>query len=150
MIRRLHILIVSQNVAGGRAARSRLRAAGYEATLRNSFPTGCGYLRRAPDLVFADVMLGAFNGLHLAMRAQWAGIPSVVFGPNDPVLQKEAQAIGTSYVTSGVEAQALMTLVETLASMQLPRFVRPAGVSPTDVSARPGAASEATRGYLTH
>jgi DNA-binding response OmpR family regulator len=119
--RRLHVLVVSQELEAARATASWLRNAGYEATIRSTFASGRLELRQAPDLVIADVHLGAFNGLHLAMRAQSEGIPSIVLGPQDPVLEKDARLLGSSYIAGPIGAHALLSLVENLASMVLPR-----------------------------
>jgi DNA-binding response OmpR family regulator len=142
--RRLHVLVVSQELEAARATASWLRAAGYEATIRSTFASGRLELRQAPDLVIADVHLGAFNGLHLAMRAQSEGIPSIVLGPDDPVLAKDARLLGSSYITGPVGQHALLALVENLASMVLPRShavqwgapapaTTPAGIPATDL-----------------
>ncbi len=124
MTRPLHVLIVTPNGRAARATRDWLRAAGYDVTVKATFAGGCRRLRGEPDLLIADVRLRAFNGLHLAMRARWAGIPSIVVGPNDPVLRKEAQCIGTSYLCESVDGRSLAALVEALASMRLARSSR--------------------------
>ncbi len=78
----------------------------------------CG---KTPDLVIAEVRLGAFNGLHVAMRALWAGIPAIVMGPDDRVLRREARSMGISYVTPDVHEQAMAALVDNLVTMRLAR-----------------------------
>jgi DNA-binding response OmpR family regulator len=119
--RRLHVLVVSQELEAARATAACLRDAGYEATVRSTFLSGRLELRQAPDLVIADVHLGAFNGLHLAMRAQSEGIPAIVIGPHDPVLEKDARLLASSYIAGSIGPHALLALVENLASMVLPR-----------------------------
>jgi DNA-binding response OmpR family regulator len=119
--RRLHVLVVSQELEAARVTAAWLRGAGYEATIRSTFASGRLELRQAPDLVIADVHLGAFNGLHLAMRAQSEGIPAIVLGPDDPVLERDARLLGSTYINGPVGPPSLLALVENLASMVLPR-----------------------------
>jgi DNA-binding response OmpR family regulator len=92
--------------------------------MRSTFSGGARGLQRDPDLIIADVRLGAFNGLHLAMRAIWAGIPAIVMGFEDGVLRREAAAMGAAYLAGRVDARALLAMVESLASMTLPRVGR--------------------------
>ena len=121
MVRRLRVLVVSFSAARARGTRARLRRAGYDVSLATTFSGGRRKLLRVPDLLIADVRMGAFNGLHLAMRALWAGIPSIVIGPHDCVLQREASSLGTRYLSGDVDAYAMLALVEDLASMRLAR-----------------------------
>jgi DNA-binding response OmpR family regulator len=143
MTRRLQVLIVTRDCIAARATSDWLRGAGYDVTVKATFAGGCRRLRREPDLLIADLRLRAFNGLHLAMRARWAGIPSIVVGPNDPVLRKEAQCIGTSYISGPMDRRNLAALVEMLASMQLARSSRLEWVSASSVmvARRPDSAS---------
>ena len=124
MSRRLQVLVVTPNVRAGRGTRASLRAAGYDVSMRTTFSGGVHGLRRDPDLVIADVRLGAFNGLHLAMRAIWNGIPAIVMGFEDGVLRREAAAMGAAYLAGRVDTRALLAMVESLASMTLPRVGR--------------------------
>jgi DNA-binding response OmpR family regulator len=124
MSRRLQVLVVTPNVRTGRGTRAWLRAAGYDVCMRTTFSAGVRCLQRDPDLVIADVRLGAFNGLHLAMRAIWTGIPAIVMGFEDGVLRREAAAMGAAYLAGHVDARALLAMVESLASMTLPRVGR--------------------------
>ncbi len=124
MSRRLQVLVVTPNVRAGCGTRKSLRAAGYDVSMRTTFYGGVRGLRRDPDLVIADVRLGAFNGLHLAMRAIWAGIPAIVLGFEDGVLRREAAAMGAAYLAGRVDGRALLAMVESLASMTLPRVGR--------------------------
>jgi DNA-binding response OmpR family regulator len=125
MTRRLRVLVVSRDKRVAIGTRELLRAAGYDVCVRTTLYGGTrGLYRSRPDLVIADVRLGAFNGLHLAMRASWSGVPAVVLGYDDRVLQREAQAIGTPFVAGPIEDTALLALVESLASMALLRVGR--------------------------
>lgn len=137
--RRLHVLVVSQELEAAQVTAGWLHAAGYEATIRSTFASGRLELRQAPDLVIADVHLGAFNGLHLALRAQSEGIPAIVVGPDDPVLERDARMLASSYITGPVGPRALLALVENLASMVLPRSRAVEWGAPTSAATPAGA-----------
>jgi DNA-binding response OmpR family regulator len=122
MSRRLQILLVTPNVWAACSTRVALRVAGYDVRVRSTFESGARCLvRKKPDLLIADVRLGAFNGLHLAMRSLSIGIPAIVVGGEDAVLKREAGLMGATYLTAPVDGRALMALVESLASMALPK-----------------------------
>ncbi|MBA3642022.1 MAG: DUF4055 domain-containing protein [Acidobacteria bacterium] len=66
----------------------------------------------APDLLIADVRLGAFNGLQLIATGT-ARIPTIVVsGFDDAVLQADAKAFGAEYLVKPVSAAALLELIE--------------------------------------
>lgn len=121
MGRRLRVLVVTQDGRTACGTRGLLRAAGYDVRVRKTLCSATSVLKWHPDLAIADVRLGAFNGLHLAIRALWADIPAIVIGGEDCVLQRDARAIGAIYVVAPIEGQAMLALVENLASMTLPR-----------------------------
>lgn len=148
MSRRLRVLVVMPNPVAARATRDWVQASGFEAVICTSFAGSRRHLRRTPDVVIADVRLGAFNGLHVAIRAQWEGIPSIVIGPDDAVLRKEARALGVSYVTPDVSQQALLALVDNLATMRLTRTARLEWLEESDPIAAQRPASPER--YLTH
>ena len=65
-----------------------------------------------PDLLIADVRLGAFNGLQLIATGP-ARIPAIVVsGFDDSVLQAEARAFGAEYLVKPVTAASLLSLIE--------------------------------------
>jgi DNA-binding NtrC family response regulator len=71
-----------------------------------------------PDLIVTEVRLGAFNGLHLAIRAHGRGVATqtIVVGTPDPVLQAEALHHHAAYITTPVdEATLSATMHELLA-----------------------------------
>ena len=114
MTARPHILVVSQNPRWANALLSWLGAAGYELALVATFAAAKKHLSAQPDLVIADVKLGAYNGLHLAVRARGAGIPTIVIGPNDPVLRRDATQLGTHYLDVESDRDGLLTSVESV------------------------------------
>jgi DNA-binding response OmpR family regulator len=58
-----------------------------------------------PDLLVTEVKLGAFNGLHLAIRARTSpwDTPSIVIGDPDCVLEKDARNEHVRYLTQPLE-----------------------------------------------
>lgn len=121
MKRRLRVLVVMSDTETASTTRNWVEARGYDTGVCPGFMAACTELERTPDLVIAELRLGAFNGLHVAMRALWDGIPAIVLGPDDPVLRKEARAMGISYVTPDVNEQALAALVDSLVTLRLQR-----------------------------
>jgi hypothetical protein len=49
--------------------------------------------------VVTQLRLHEYNGLHLALRARQAGIPAVVVGDADSVLERDAEQLGATFVT---------------------------------------------------
>lgn len=151
MRRRLRVLIVRPKAAGVELIQQWVREAGYDTVACSSFGGARKQLRReperVPDLVIADLRLGAFNGLHVALHAQWEGVPSIVIGPDDPALRKEARSLSTSYLTPDVGQPALLALVESLASMRLTRTARLEWLDESDPIAHRRPAVDR---YITH
>ena len=67
----------------------------------------------APDLLVAQVKLGAYNGLHLAIRSRSRGAktPVILIGDPDPVLQAEAERHQAAYLTPPLTEQLVMDTV---------------------------------------
>jgi CheY-like chemotaxis protein len=92
-----------------------LAGAGYLVTATTSFVEAKQRLVLAPpDLLLADVRLGAYNGLHLVHRAR-IGRPEllaiVTDGNRDPVLKEEAARAQATYLVKPLEAPALAETV---------------------------------------
>ena len=51
-----------------------------------------------PGVVITELKLGAYNGLHLAVRANATSIPVVVLGERDAFFEREARQLGTTYI----------------------------------------------------
>jgi DNA-binding response OmpR family regulator len=113
MPRRHQVVIVAQNPALATALLSWLGAAGYELGVATTFSAGKGLLATLPSLMIAEVKLGEYNGLHLAMKAVSLGIPSIVIGPRDKVLERDAADLGVLYLGSVLRRRHLL---ETIAS----------------------------------
>jgi CheY-like chemotaxis protein len=119
-----------------------LRAAGCDALVATDFPRAKALLETRPDAIIADVKLGSYNGIHLAIRASALGMPSIVVGSEDPVLMAEAARQQALYVSPPLDAARVMEWIAKLlhVSSQARRSTRkqvPAlGVYANDVEVR--------------
>ncbi len=102
------ILVVSNDGVGLAHTLTALHEAGYEARGASSFEEAKRFLADAPpDLVIADECLGAYNGLHVIMRAR--------------AIHPDVSAIVTTPVKSrGLEADARNLNVEWMLKPQTP------------------------------
>lgn len=83
-----------------------LASDGHETTVVSDFASAKPQLdANPPDLLIAQIKLGAFNGLHLAIRARARkqAIASIVIGDADSVLQAEARQQHVRYLTEPLE-----------------------------------------------
>ena len=94
-------------------------AAGYDVSLETTFAGGKARLDTLPDLLVAEVKLAEYNGLHLALRAHAAGIPSIIIGPPDDVLAHEANAIGALYLHGAIDRGRVLEMI----GQQLPMSI---------------------------
>ena len=111
MARRHHVVIVAQNPALATALLSWLGSAGYELAIVTTFAAARALLETQPVLVIAEVKLGEYNGLHLALKARAAGIPAIVIGPKDLVLTRDAEELGATYLTSVLRRKQVLDAV---------------------------------------
>jgi len=112
MVPARHILIVTRDAWRERALPVWLSAAGYEVALVGTFAAAKAQLKAAPDLVITDVKLGAYNGLHLAVRAHSVGIPVIAMGADDSVLEREAMALNARWLGASPAREAILAAVE--------------------------------------
>ena len=112
MSRRHHVVIVAQNPALATALLSWLGSAGYELAIVTTFAAAKALLETKPALIISELKLGEYNGLHLALKARAAGIPAIIVGPHDPVLQKDADELGATYLTSVLRRSQVLDLVQ--------------------------------------
>jgi DNA-binding response OmpR family regulator len=111
MPRRHHVVIVAQNPSLATALLSWLSSAGHELAIVTTFPAAKALLETSPALIIAEVKLGEYNGLHLALKARAVNIPTIIIGPHDPVLERDAEELGASYVTSVLRRRHVLELV---------------------------------------
>jgi CheY-like chemotaxis protein len=69
-----------------------------------------------PDVLISDVRLGEFNGLHLVIvgRARRPTMVAIVLGAPDPVLAREAERHGATYLAEPVTEAELVAQVTML------------------------------------
>jgi hypothetical protein len=80
-----------------------------------TFAVAKNHLRTRPRLLIAELKLGEYNGLHLALRARVDGIPAIVIGASDSVWQAEAERLGACYLPLDcLGAETLQSLVSDL------------------------------------
>jgi DNA-binding NtrC family response regulator len=91
-----------------------LKSAGHLVTRAFGFEEAKRQLQFAPpDLLMTDVRLGAYNGVHLVLRAhaEHPEMPAIVVdADHDPVLEREANGAGATYVAKPFEAGSLVPL----------------------------------------
>jgi DNA-binding response OmpR family regulator len=107
------ILIVEDHEATRQGLQALLSNAGYEVRSAGTFADGRRALaEHKPDLLIADLRLGAFNGLQLVAGIPM-GLPSIIVtGFPDSVLAADARKLGAHYITKPVNPERLLTLVE--------------------------------------
>jgi DNA-binding response OmpR family regulator len=86
---------------------ARLTEVGLRVTLVKSFKAARRRLESLPSLLIAEVRLGEFNGLHLALRAQARGIRAIVLGEDDSVMRREAETLGADYLVDDCDTNRL-------------------------------------------
>jgi DNA-binding response OmpR family regulator len=67
-----------------------------------------------PDVVVADVRLGEYNGLQLAVQARALDpVPAIIVtsGFDDPVLKAEAERLGATFLMKPLEPAKLLELI---------------------------------------
>lgn len=110
-----NILVVAHTTALASTLVSWLGQLDHELVLVNSFAGGKRELTGKPDLLITEIKLGEYNGLHLALRGQSAGIPVIVLGPVDAVFAHEAEQLGATYLPwSGLEFAELHGVLDQL------------------------------------
>jgi DNA-binding response OmpR family regulator len=113
-VRRQAIVVVTDSALADTLV-DQLSTAGYSARVVREFAAARTELDgSAPDLLVAQIKLGAYNGLHLAIRARSRGAktPIVLIGDSDPMLQAEAERNHASYLTLPLDEQLLMDIVK--------------------------------------
>ena len=94
-----HMLIVAPSAAFAENLLSWVIPEGYRPAVATTFASANLQLTTHPQIVVTQVRLHEYNGLHLALRAREAGIPAVVVGDADSVLERDAEQLGATFVT---------------------------------------------------
>jgi DNA-binding response OmpR family regulator len=108
------ILLVAPSEQTAHTVGPWLESAGFEVLLRKEFAEARATLGTRPEIVIAEVKLGPYNGLHLAILAGGLGTPAIVIGDRDPVLQVEAEHQGVVYLTAPADPEHVLRLVRDL------------------------------------
>ena len=107
------ILIVDDDHATRSGLSELLQAQGHEVTAVGTLHEGLDVLRTgSPDLVVADVRLGAFNGLQIVMASTHVVPTIMITGFSDPVLESDARRAGADYLVKPINPTAFLALVE--------------------------------------
>jgi DNA-binding NtrC family response regulator len=120
------VLLVAPTPALAKNLFAWLTEGGYDVALVTSFASAKVELQSSPHLLISEIRLGEYNGLHLATRAQSQDIPSVVIGHADPVLERDAQQMGVTYMHADVDRECLLVLAEHLTADARERAARAA------------------------
>ena len=116
LLHRILVVAPTRDVAE-RVLRS---VAGHEVVVRTDFASAREELdQQPPDILVAQVRLGAFNGLHLAIRAHGRGLPTqtILIGEPDAVLEDEARQQHARYLTWPVDEETLAATVQEMLSL---------------------------------
>ncbi len=105
--RHIRILLVNGDPVALQRIEAYLSDEGYWVASVSSFQLAKELLHSVrPDLLMADIRLGAFNGLHLAARSRLdsPSLPVIITHASyDPVLETEAQRLGATFVVNPLE-----------------------------------------------
>jgi CheY-like chemotaxis protein len=91
-----------------------LTEAGCAVMLVTSFAAAKARLEQHPSLLLSEVRLGDYNGLHLALRAKAMGIPAIVLGSADAVLEREAERLGVKYRADALDRVQVADVVQAI------------------------------------
>jgi len=114
MTLRRRVLVVAPIGTETRKLGPSLRAAGFDLSIYEDFAGGKGALRSRPELLITELKLGAFNGLHLAIRANDQRTPTIVVGDPDPVLEIEATRQHAAYLTPPLDPELVVGIARQL------------------------------------
>ncbi len=114
MMPRGKILVLEDDARVANAYAVALREDGNEVTVCTTFEDARDYLKlNTPDALLADIRLGQYNGLQLALSYR-AASPSgriiVVTGHDDSVIRKEVRALHAEYLVKPVSLEQLRRL----------------------------------------
>ena len=109
------VLILEDERSVGEVYAMGIRAAGYDVRVHTTFEDARAELKNdLPDAVITDVRVGEFNGLQLAIIFRSLspnGKIAVVTGHDDPVIKKEAERLGATFLTKPIELRWLMNFL---------------------------------------
>ena len=118
------VLVATQN-PGFASSMVACLGGGFDLTIVTTFEAAKAQLALKPELVIADVKLGAYNGLQVAARARMLGMATIVTGPEDAVLRRDASQFGAVYLESALCESPLIDTVRRLLGLEPDPCARP-------------------------
>ena len=111
-----HVLVVDDDRAVLRLLEQWLTRAGYAVVACDRFETAKQHLcETPPDVLMADVRLGAFNGLQLVILAKEQAPDTVAIamsGVDDPILRRDAAQCGAGYLSKPFSREQVMASLD--------------------------------------
>ena len=114
MTSRPRVLLVCPPGGVAKTLATLLAETGCDVLLASDFASAKTALARRPSLLVTDLKLGAYNGLHLAIRAAMVGTAALVIGHVDPVLQADAERQQAVYLTVPLDRERALQEVRRL------------------------------------
>lgn len=112
------IVLVDDNAATREGMSELLTGAGYSTVAVGTFEQAKRLLDEAtPSLLIVDIRLGAYNGLHLAVRERLTHPECAIIattGYPDSVLEAEARSYGAEFIQKPIRAEELLVMVRRL------------------------------------
>jgi DNA-binding NtrC family response regulator len=115
------ILVVAQSTSVVSSLMAWLADPHTELVTANTFAAAKHHLATRPDLLIAEVKLGEYNGLHLALRGRTLGVPSIVLGAADETFSRQAEQLGALYlIANELDAERLRTAIRRVLEQPAP------------------------------
>jgi DNA-binding response OmpR family regulator len=132
-----HVVVVDQRATVVAGVVASLNKAGYAASGAHLFNDAVQLLKTTrPGILIVSIELGAYNGLHLALRCS-LDLPAtkvIVVGPPSKSFENEARSLGAStYVSRPVTAAGLVDQVHALALPDAAMLPAAAGLKATAI-----------------
>jgi hypothetical protein len=96
-----------------------LKSGRYAPIVVSDFVVAKTLLEARPDFLISELKLGAYNGLHLAIRAAGQGTPAIIIGDADPVLEAEAARYKAAFLKSPVDPEHVLVLIRAIGASSL-------------------------------
>src|SRR5687767_3558045 len=90
------VLVVSPTASLAKHLQDSIRRCGYTPIVVRNFADGKAQLDARPQLLITEMKLGAFNGLHLALRGT-PMIPAIVIA--DAAFESEVEQLGAVWIS---------------------------------------------------
>lgn len=102
------VLLVTACVSRAQELVSAIHRTGHRVLVVSTFEAAKQQLAGTPHLLVTDLKLGAYNGLHLALRAAAIDIPAIVIA--DPSFETEVEQMGATWLSSDADADELQAM----------------------------------------